>query len=243
MKVTQMKKRWIFLPATAVLLFYAVSLFMTSCNKDAKVDPIGNNISTGTDVIDIPSATWVLDKVHSNTGWETLYFGANSMLTGRFNNFNTVLHFDQAHPENTVIHSWVQLSTFNTGETGRDNPGKCGPNYMGVVWDVDTVPNPDVYTVHTNTDTAWFASTSTEKYGTGYLSHGNLTFHGNTKPVDLYFSYSGITEYPSSTGGASAYKLGFAGQFDMNALSDFGVTSTSIADKVTVKINYNCKKL
>ncbi len=231
--------------AASVVLFTSGVIFISSCNKDDIIEPLTNNVSTGTDMIDIggSSPTWNIDKTHSNVGWETFYFGDNAYLTGRFNNFGVTLHFDQENPENTTISSWVQLSTFNTGEPGRDAAGKCGPGYMGVVFDVDTNPTPDVYTVQPATDTAWFNSTATERFGSGYVSHGTLKFKNVEAPVDLYFEYAGVNEYLSTTGGATTYKTGFSGQFEMNAQSVFGVTSTSIADLVKVKINVNAKKI
>lgn len=244
MKTKTTGRTWMYVTASAILLTSS-ALFISSCNKEDVIDQFPTNISTGTDMVDIggSSPTWTIDKTHSNVGWETFYFGSNALLTGRFNNFGVTLHFDQENPENTTINSWVQLSTFNTGEPGRDAAGKCGPGYMGVVFDVDTNPTPDVYTVQPATDTAWFNSISTERFGSGYVAHGTLNFKNVEAPIDLYFEYSGITEYASTTGGAPTYKTGFSGQFDMKAQSVFGVTSTSIADLVKVKINVNAKKI
>jgi len=240
---TKKMRNWVTLAASAVFLPLAV-MFISSCNKDNKVEQLATNISTGSDIIDFSTGNseWAMDKHHSNVGWETYYYGDNAFLTGRFNMFDCKMYFDQANPENTVIHGWVQLSTFNTGEPGRDGAGKCGPGYIGVQWDIDTVPDPDVYTPVASTDTAWFNSTSVERFGDGYVAHGNLKFRGIENPVDLYFQYLGIHEYPSTSGGASTFRSSFTGQFDMLANSVYGVNSTSIADLVTVKVNMEAKK-
>lgn len=244
---TKIKTTWMFLAAAAAVALTSTIMFIASCSKEATVEAIGNNISTGNDTINMLGTgnTWTLDKVHSNTNWESLYYGANSLLNGKFNNFWTQIYFEQAHPEKTIIHSWVQLSTFNTGESGRDaytrTPYKigCGLASMGCLFDTTS----STIAPRAANDTAYFNSTTTVAWGSGYKTTGNLIFHGFTKPIDLYWNYSGITAYPSTSGGATAYKCGFTGQFGMLQKTDWGVNSASIADLVTVKIHYNCKKL
>lgn len=223
------------------IILAGTAVFITSCNKDNVVDPFGYSFTTGSDIIEMGSGMdWSMDKTHTNIGWETFYYGDNALLTGRFNNFNVDMYFDQANPANTTIDAWVQLSTFNTGEPGRDGPGKCGPSYMGVEWDVDTIPEPDVYTPIASTDTAWYSSDSVERYGDGYVAHGTLNFKGIEADTDLYFRYSGMNITTNSSGDETT-RAGFLGEFDMQALTVFGVTSGSISDLVTVKCNVNAK--
>ncbi len=248
---TKIKTTWMFLAAAAAVALTSTIMFIASCSKDASVEAIGNNISTGNDTINMlgtgGGATWALDKVHSNVNWESFYYNANSLLNGKFNNFFTQIYFEQAAPEKTVIHSWVQLSTFNTGESGRDaytrTPYKigCGLASMGCLFDTTS----STITPKAANDTAFFNSTSTERFGSGYKTTGNLIFRGVTKPIDLFWSYSGVTAYPSTATppGPTAYKCGFTGQFGMLQKTDYGVNSGSIADLVTVKVHYNCKKL
>jgi polyisoprenoid-binding protein YceI len=216
-------------------------LFITSCNKDNVVEPLDLGFTSGNDIIDMTAGgDWSMDKTHTNIGWETFYYGDNALLTGRFNNFKVNMLFDQANPANTTIDAWVQLSTFNTGEPGRDGAGKCGPGYMGVEWDVDTIPEPDVFTPIASTDTAWYTSDNVERFGDGYVAHGTLNFRGVEADTDLIFHYSGINETTNSSGDVTT-RPGFSGQFDMQAISVFGVTSGSISDLVTVKCNVNGK--
>lgn len=220
----------------------ATTLFVSSCSKDDSVEPLTGTNNTGTDVINtLPGGTWSLDKTHSNVMWETFYFGSNALLTGRFNNFGISIDMKQANLANSSIKAWVQLSTFNTGEPGRDGYGKCGPGYMGVVWDTVSAGPPVVLAPNPNSDTAWFNSTNIVKYGTGYKALGTLNFRGVTKNVNLFFTYSGISEYTTTT--PPSYKCGFIGEFTIKAVSDFGVTSTSIDDEVKIRIDANCKKL
>jgi polyisoprenoid-binding protein YceI len=223
--------------AVAMLALSAsTGLLIYGCSKEDSVEPLTSNPTTGSDVITItPTGAWALDKVHSNVMWETLYMGSNALLTGRFNNFDMKVDFKEADLANSSINAWVQLSTFNTGEPGRDGYGKCGPGYMGIKYDtIAKKPLP-------STDTAWYKSTSIVRYGNQYLAKGNLIFRGVTKPTDLYFDYRGITSTTASDGKVT-YRAGFSGHFKMLANTDFKVNSTSIADEVTVKMNCNAKK-
>jgi polyisoprenoid-binding protein YceI len=164
-----------------------------------------------------------------------MYFVDNALLTGKFKNHNVDIDFDEANPTTGKINAWVQLSTFLTGEPGRDDPGKCGPGYMGVGY-LDTL-----YTVDPSTDTAWFNSTSIRKYGDGYLAKGSLEFRGVNKSQDLYFTYLGQKDYSNPPDGSNI-RCGFMGEFTFRAQTDYGISSSSVADKVTVKINVNLRK-
>jgi polyisoprenoid-binding protein YceI len=225
----------------ATIGLMSIFLWMASCSKENEVVPAGGGSSSGSDIVDSRTGgNYTFDKSHSNIMWETMYYGNNALLTGRFNAFGIEINFDQANPSNTTIKSWVQLSTFNTGEPGRDAFGKCGPGYMGVVFDTVTT-TPLVLTPQAVTDTAWFNSTSVTRYGTGYIAKGNFAFRGITKEVDLYFNYDGAHDY--TVGATTTTRCGFRGHFSINALSDFGISSTSIADLVKISVNANYRKL
>ena len=251
MKTKKVRSSWILLAAAAVLTISAITFVSSSCKKTETVTPQTVNLSTGTDIIDIGDSTapsslnyalmahpnYQLDQVHSNVGWQTMFQNNNALLTGRFNMFNPFIHFDQQNPQNTVIACWVDLSTFNTGEPGRDGTQKCGPTNMGIKYDTIagvTTPIP-------STDTAWFTSAAgtCQRYGTGYVAHGNLYFRNITHPVDLYFNYGGQRQETTSTGVMTQW-VGFTGQFTMQAGSVYGVSlSDAINDSVTVLVNFN----
>jgi polyisoprenoid-binding protein YceI len=224
--------------------------FMSSCKKENTFELLTVSGNTGTDVIDAriggiavpPSYTtpgaWKVDKTHSNVMWETKYYANGALLTGRFNIFEMKVNFDQANPANSSIKAWVQLSTYNTGEPGRDAYGKCGPGYMGVAFDTLS-KNPTVLGPRASTDTAWFTSTSIKKYGNGYLVTGDFKFRGVTRSIDMPMSYTGISTSTNATTGKKTDRAGLQGEFGINALTVFGVTSTSIADLVTIRVDCN----
>ena len=246
MKTKSVKAISISMMSVIVLLIGLLS----GCKDDNKVELFSKSSNTGTDVIDAsiggypPSSyttpgAWKVDKTHSNIMWETKYYGTGAPLTGRFNTFEMKVNFDQANPANTKIIAWVLLSSYNTGEPGRDGYGKCGPKYLGVVYDTASAGPPVVLAPRANTDTAWFTSTSCEKYGNGYLVKGDFTFMGKTKKIEMPMSYTGKSTATNATTGKKTDRVGLAGEFGINAISFFGVTSTSIADLVTIRVDCN----
>ena len=240
--------------ASMMAILAVAVAFLSSCSGDNKVEPLAASTNTGTDVINasigayVPTTyttpgAWKGDKSHSSVKWETKYYDAGAMLTGRFNNFNVKINFDQVNPANTKINAWVQLSTFNTGEPGRDAYGKSGCNYMGVKFDTIQKTPSVVLAPQVATDTAWFNSTSCKKYGTGYMVTGNFIFRGKTIVVDMPMTYTGIKTATNTTTGKKTDRAGFYGKFPINALTVFGVPSTSIADVVNIIVDWNCVTL
>jgi polyisoprenoid-binding protein YceI len=225
----------------SVIGLLMLSIWIVSCSKDNSVEPLTGGSSTGSDIIDSRAGgNYTADKSHSNVMWETFYYGDNALLTGRFNMFGLSVYFNEATPANSELKGWVQLSTFNTGEPGRDDFGKCGPGYMGIAFDTISA-SPLVLSPKAETDTAWFTSTSVQRYGNGYVAKGQFNLRNITKPVDFYFSYLGQHNYQSGSG--TTTRAGFAGYFEINALTDFGIPATSIADRVKIRVNANYRKL
>jgi len=252
MKAKKVRSSWIYVVAVAIIGISAITVVTSSCSKSESVTP-KTLASSGTDIIDIGDSTvpnqistpfaimaqpnYKLDQVHSNLGWQTYFQNNNALLTGRFNMFQTSIHFDQANPQNSAIAAWVDLSTFNTGEPGRDGTGGCGPKNMGILY--DTIAG--VTTVIPATDTAWFTAPkgSVQAYGTGYVAHGNLHFRNIDHAVDMYFTYGGQKQETTSTGTMTQW-VGFIGQFQMQANTWYGVSlSDAINDSVTVLVNFN----
>jgi polyisoprenoid-binding protein YceI len=227
-----------------------ISLLFTQCKKDTEtiteyvtntvyVDPNDTGIFVpGTAVIDLVNdadttyGKWAFEKSHSNVNWESEYYNMSvTMLTGRFNNFNfnPMLIFNENDLANSSVHFWVQMSTYNTGEPGRDGLGKCGLNYLGI-----TYTDSNKVAVNPISDTAWFHMTSiTVDAHEGYIMNGTMTFnryrpldgHADnepiTKPVQAHLSFNGQQYFPP-TGTATVGKLraGFTSKFSFNR-SDF----------------------
>lgn len=200
-------------------------LITGQCTHDDEIVPVDPNqqvnIQRGTDLVNSIAGSWTFDKAHSNVRWETAYQGSAALLTGRFNSFDVQIQFDESNPALLSITASVDLSTVNTGESGRD--GGC----LQSTFDVAT------------SDVATFVSTSSEfdPFSAGYLVTGNLTFHGETDEVTMKLDYTGTTFNESGN-----YDLaGFSGEFGFFAKSIFGIESSSISDKVTVLVNSQYK--
>jgi polyisoprenoid-binding protein YceI len=250
-----------------VLLGAGLFLF-TQCSKDDKSELLTGTSVEGPADINLNDG-WKVDKSHSNIGWETKYYDYSmTMLTGRFNNFMaTELVFNEKDLSKCKLNAWVQLSTFNTGEAGRDGAGKCGPSFLGVTYtdSARTVRDPA-------SDTAWIKSTSFERSGNGYIVKCDFTFNRNrpdnsriTKPVVMYLKFEGVEQFDKD-GVPDRLRAGLTGHFtfkrsdhmDKNATKEFnpmnpsdpatagnktyGVYNTSTGDEMKVKINFQTFK-
>jgi polyisoprenoid-binding protein YceI len=224
--------------ALVIILAFS-SLFLTQCKKDTEtvyvhdttyVDPNDTGIFVpGTADVD---TSWVFDKVHANVNWQSKYYDFSStMLTGRFNNFNfnPKFNFDETNLSSMQCDFWVQLSTYNTGEPGRDGYGKCGLNYLGITY-LDSAKTQ----IDPLSDTAKFHATSiTIDPHDGYILHGTFTFnryrpasgHADgdpiTKDIDVKFSFNGMRDFDSNNDGTyDKLRSGFTARFTFNR-SDF----------------------
>ncbi|UCH15642.1 MAG: YceI family protein [Bacteroidales bacterium] len=203
---------------------------------------LGNVASAGTNVISTTDGTWSKES-HSKITWKTLYHGEAAQLVGGFNNFGIKqLDFDEADPASTVIKGWVQLSSINTFEPGRDALGHCVTDDLGVEYNpadtaVDGTLNASA--VDASTDTAWFNSTSVQAYGNGYLAKGDLIFKGVTKQIDMFFVYNGTYLIPGRTGGSDPFAV-FEGEFTFDAANDYNVDYSG-GDEIEVNIHLQMK--
>jgi polyisoprenoid-binding protein YceI len=113
------------------------------------------------------TSTWVPDKAHSEVGFSILHMSL-AHVRGRFGNLGGAIVWDDADITKSTVNVTIDVTTVDTGVSGRDADLKSG-NYF----DVAQFP------------TATFVSTSVAKTGDGLTVNGNLTLHGVTKPVTL----------------------------------------------------------
>lgn len=219
-----MKNVTLYLAFVVGMIVYAVTFHSSSCTREGAVisslEP--PEYDYGTDTISSSNAVkWSFDKTHSSVLWESPYKGVGSLLTGRFNTFNATVEFREDQPDLTTFSGFVVLSSVNTGEPGRD--GGCLLTTFGTT---------------TIGDTARLVSKKVEFDGkTGYIVTADLDFHGVKKEVKMQLNYSGKTFFPATDPLNSYWVQGLTGQFEFNAISDFAIVSTNIADRVVVKLN------
>jgi polyisoprenoid-binding protein YceI len=174
----------------------------------------------------IPAQQWFLDIPHSGVNWKTKFNGTGANLTGKFRYFQLKnISFDETKPEDISFEANVLLNSVSTGEPIRD---------AGCLLGTFATASTNVF------EAANLASIKTlsAAYNTednGYTVDAELTFLGSTRSITIYLYYLGQT---SVDGGKYA---SFTAEFDFNAISDYGLNSTSVDDLVTVTLNINLK--
>lgn len=234
----------------AATLIVAVSTLFTQCKKETVTETVTVHDIIYVDPNDtgvyVPSSaiidtSWTFDKVHCSTMWESKYYDfSETMLTGRFNNFNfrPKFNFDETNLAKCDINYWVQLSTYNTGEPGRDGFGKCGPGYLGNTY-LDSLKTQ----VNPVSDTAWFHLTSVTLTNKGYDLNGTFTFNrwrapsgqpdGTpiTRNITAHMKYNGMADFDSNHDGTyDKYRAGFETTFTFNRSDYMDNTSTKAWD-------------
>ncbi|MBL7923892.1 MAG: YceI family protein [Bacteroidia bacterium] len=228
---------------SVALLLLGMSFLLTQCKKDTEtiietvyLDPNDTGVFVpGNAIID---TSWTFDKTHANVNWQSRYYDFSStMLTGRFNNFgwSPKFSFDETNLSSSQIHFWVLMSTYNTGEPGRDGLSKCGLNCVGI-----TYLDSNKTIVDPASDTAWFHCNSiTIDQHDGYIMSGTLTFNRYrapsgfadgtpiTKPVTVNLSYNGMRDFDSNKDGIlDKYRTGLTATFKFNRSDFMDNTST-----------------
>ena len=220
-------------PYLVIALMLTSIGYLVSCTHDDEILSLaGSKIERGTQVLSFPGDSKVtFDKTHSNVGWETMYLGGLSLLTGRFDTLGfTSFNFDEADPTKTNFEAWVWLNRVNTSEPGRDKgclAGNGTTSTFGTTVAMTTEP----------ANIAKIKTTSVElsPADKGYIVKFDLTFHGSTKNLTGKLSYLGKTV--SGTGATAKNVYGFSLDFQFLAKTDFAIVSNSIADLITVKAN------
>jgi polyisoprenoid-binding protein YceI len=205
------------------------------------------------------TGTWVFDNVHSPVQFNFPYRGSEADFKGSFMQTSKfTFTFDAANLSGSSIVAEIDLLSINTGTPGgRDAQattagitsfqsattfvkGKLGciAGTFGIAAD-DAAADPATVAVDVDRY-AKFTSTSIEIYGDGYLAKGNLIFHGVTLPVGLMFKYLPSTIDTGVT--PNKEYAGFEGKMVINAKSDFGIVSSSVADVVTIYITVNINR-
>ena len=194
-------------------------------------------VSTGVQSVAVDNVTgdWTLDKSHSEVVFEFPYKESTGTFTGRFDTYDFTFEFDDADLAGSKITASVDLKTVVTGQPGRDGGTNCISGTFGVTYDAVTGE------LVAGTDVATWESSSIELYGDGYRATGNMTFNGNSKPVEVYFKFIPGVQGTSRSGVDTQYSS-FEAKFDFAALADFGIESGNVGDAdvtvyVTAQIN------
>ena len=248
-----------------VLILISGFGYIVSCTRDnSQLVPIqitqpfvatrGNHVHLPGTMTTGDTSQWKLDKVHSSVLWSGAYIGAAGLLTGRFNQFgmHDVLNaemisytttgqplmdsswaFYENDPNKTYFNGYVQINTSNTGEPGRD--AGCNISNLGTTAIIAGTQNLTV------TNLAKIKTTKVEfdPNSNGYIVTLNLTWQGKLAQP-LTKSLVGKLKYVSraTPTGATYDVFGLQLTFQFNK-ADFGITSTSIGDNISIECNMN----
>ena len=165
------------------------------------------------------TGTWSIDPVHSEVSFVVRHMMV-SKVRGRFDKFEGTVT-TAPDPLQSSVTATIDLSSVNTGEPNRDNHTRSADFF-----EVESHP------------TMTFQSTGVRPDGDNFLLDGNLTIHGNTRPVTLKLEVNGFG--PDAYGGTRA---GFSASGEINR-SDFGVSyngpipggGVAVSEKVTITL-------
>jgi polyisoprenoid-binding protein YceI len=160
-----------------------------------------SNVSAAAIITSQPSGTYAVEPTHTSLVWRVPHFGLSN-YTARLTTISGTIEFNAANPTQSVVNINVDPTSVST-----------------------TLPNFDTEIENQafNSDqfpTINFVSTNLTMTGpkTGTMN-GNLTFHGQTKPVSLEVTFNGANVNPFS----QRNTLGFSAHGKIKR-SDFGVT-------------------
>ena len=206
-----------------------IGLTFAQCSKSDSttansIKVVPGNLDTGKIAVD---TSWTLDEVHCGFTWKTEFMDlSGTYLTGRFNNwgFSPKFSFDQTNPGNGSIHIWIDLSTFNTGQPGRDGNGKCGRSYLGVTY-LDSAKTK----IDSSSIWCYFDATTITRSGSGYVAQGTLRLNRYrapsgyadgtyiSKPMTLYFTVNEMADFDTNGDGVTdQFRAGLSGHLAFN---------------------------
>jgi polyisoprenoid-binding protein YceI len=122
---------------------------------------------------------WVIDPTHSEIGFKVKHMMFTN-VSGKFDTFDAVIETEGDSFENAKIHFTGQTDSINTGNADRDNHLRSADFF-------DAAQFPEMK----------FEAASFTKINEGdYELNGNLTLHGETKPVRLAVEFGGLMKDP-----------------------------------------------
>jgi polyisoprenoid-binding protein YceI len=251
----------------ALLVLVSVFGYVAGCTHDNDLGPApaSNNITItrGNGVFlpglsgDGDTSKWKMDKSHSSVLWQTNYVGAAGLLTGRFNQFgmhdvlpsemtqyvttgqplkDTSWAFYENDPSKTYFNGYVQINTSNTGEPGRD--AGCNIGGLGTTAIITGTQN----LVDSNIARIKTTKVEFDPLSSDYIVTLNLTWMGKLRApatTPLTTSIVGKMKYIRRSVGRTPYDVfGLQLTFQFNC-RDYGITSTSISDKIDIECNMN----
>jgi polyisoprenoid-binding protein YceI len=164
---------------------------------------------------------FVIDAVHSGVSFQIMHAGL-SYIHGRFDNFSGNFNIDTSDPAKSSFALTIKADSVDTNNSKRD----------------DHLRSPDFFNVKQFPSIS-FASSSVKVIEGGYEVTGDLTLHGETKPVTFSLKGGKTAEFPPGV-----KRTGFASEQIVLKRSDFGVGKPMpvLGDEVYVSISFEGTK-
>jgi polyisoprenoid-binding protein YceI len=164
---------------------------------------------------------YTIDAVHSGVSFQILHAGV-SYIQGRFDDFSGGFTIDTGDPAKSAFSLTIKTASVDTNNSKRD----------------DHLKSPDFFNVK-QFPTISFKSTSVKPITGGYEVTGDLTLHGETKPVTFSLAGGSMTEFPPKVS-----RTGFTAPQIVIKRSDFGVGKPMpiLGDEVYVTIGFEGTK-
>jgi polyisoprenoid-binding protein YceI len=160
--------------------------------------------------------TYALDPAHTQVGFSIDRFGFNNVL-GRFDQVSGELVLDEAHPQNSMVHAVVQMTSVSTGNETRDGHLR-GDHWLNAA---------QFATMEFQSRTVHLTGQHTADVT------GDLTLLGQTHPLTLRVTLNRIGDSPAS----HARSAGFSAAGTLSRAAWGSATATNlIGDQVNITI-------
>jgi polyisoprenoid-binding protein YceI len=162
---------------------------------------------------------YVVDPVHSGITFRISHLNLTHIF-GRFDSFSGGFVLDSSDPTKSSFNLSIRSASIDTNNAGRDNHLR-GPDFF------NTKQFPAIT----------FSSTSVKPIGGGYEVTGDLTMHGETKPITCSLKGGRTAQFQGSP------RTGFTTEL-MLKRSDFGINKFPgmLGDEVYVSIGFEGAK-
>ncbi|MBC8368238.1 polyisoprenoid-binding protein [bacterium] len=149
------------------------------------------------------AADYNIDSSHSEVTFKIRHMGIGK-VSGRFDQFEGTFSYDPENPAKSLAHATIQLASVDTDNEDRDAHLK----------------NPDFFDVENYPEMSFHGHKVTDADEVGFKLHGELSLHGETRPVVLDVELNGLVTDPWGNG-----RAGFTATTKIDR-KDFGLTWT-----------------
>lgn len=164
---------------------------------------------------------YVIDAVHSGVSFQISHLGL-SYIQGRFNDFSGNFTLDTSDPSRSSFALTIKAESVDTNNSKRDDH-LCAPDFFNVK----------------QFPTITFTSTAVKPIDGGYEVTGDLTMHGEIRPLTFSLKGGKTAEFPPKI-----TRTGFTTSQIVLKRTEFGVgkPTPALGDEVYITISFEGTK-